>query len=398
MSAANPMTQPQVAHDPSRASTDTLEEGSLSQWQLIRLRFAKHRMANYSLYVVLALYAMAIFAEFFAPTTKDWRSIEHIYCPPQLPTLSLAHGLHVVGLEKRIDPITFRRYFIKNPEHIIPLGFFVRGEPYKLWGFIPMKRHFFGIRRPVAGGELGAPAGGDVKETLDTFYFLGADKFGQDVLSRIIYGSRISLSIGIVSIIATFILGIAIGGVSGYLGGRVDNLIQRLIEIVNSFPQIPLWLVLAALVPVDWSPLQTYFAITIVLSLLNWTGLARVVRGKLLSLREEDYAIAARLIGASHSRIIFLHLVPGFLSHIIVSLTLSVPGMILGETALSFLALGLRPPVVSWGVMLQDCMKFQIVTDYPWVLMPVLFIVLTVLAFNFLGDGLRDAADPYSAQ
>ena len=391
MSEANLMTQP-------KAAPDNLEEGSLSQWQLIRIRFAKHRMAKYSLYVVLALYAMAIFAEFFAPTTRDWRSIEHIYCPPQLPSFSLAHGLHVVGLEKRMDPITFRRYFIRNPDHIIPLGFFVRGEPYELWGLIPLDRHFFGIRAPVAGEERETPAHGEVEETIDTFYFLGADKFGQDILSRIIYGSRISLSIGVVSIIATFILGIAIGGISGYLGGQVDNLIQRFIEIVNSFPQIPLWLVLAALVPVDWSPLRTYFSITIVLSLLNWTGLARVVRGKLLSLREEDYAIAARLIGASHSRIIFLHLVPGFLSHIIVSLTLSVPAMILGETALSFLALGLRPPVVSWGVMLQDCMKFQIVTDHPWVLMPVLFIVLTVLAFNFLGDGLRDAADPYSTQ
>ena len=364
-----------------QASPDAHDLGSLSQWQLIRLRFAKHRMALYSLYVIFALYGIALFAEFFAPTTKDWNNIDFIFCPPQLPRFSFENGFYVVALEKQKDPITLRRYFTKDPDHIIQLGFFVKGEPYELWGLIPMERHFFGPKKQIRG---------------ETFYFLGADKFGQDVFSRIIYGSRISLSIGIVSIVATFILGIAVGGVSGYVGGRVDNLIQRFIEIVNSFPQIPLWLILAALLPADWSPLRIYFAITIVLSLLNWTGLARVVRGKLLSLREEDYAIAAQLIGAGHGRIIFRHLVPGFLSHIIVGLTLSVPGMILGETALSFLALGLRPPVVSWGVMLQDCVKFQIITDHPWILMPVLFIVLTVLAFNFLGDGLRDAADPYS--
>jgi peptide/nickel transport system permease protein len=393
MSEANPLTT-----NASAASSDTHQDGSHSQWQLIRLRFARHRMAHFSLYVILALYGMAIFAEFFAPTTKEWRSVDHIYCPPQRPAFSLKHGLHVVAMQKQKDPITFRRYFTKYPDQIVPLGFFVKGEPYKLWGLIPMDLHFFGIKRSPPSNEQTSTADGKVKETVETFYLLGADKFGQDILSRIIFGSRISLSIGIASILATFLLGILIGGVSGYLGGRIDNLIQRSIEIINSFPQIPLWLVLGALVPSEWSPLRTYFAITIVLSLLNWTGLARVVRGKLLSLREEDYAIAARLIGAGHSRVIFRHLVPGFTSHIIVSLTLSVPAMILGETALSFLSLGLRPPVVSWGVMLQDCMKFQVLGDHPWVLMPVLFIVIIVLAFNFLGDGLRDAADPYSAQ
>ena len=374
MRAKNQMTGPPTTPNPQ-------DLGSLSQWQLIRLRFVKHRLALYSFYVILVLYGLALFAEFFAPTTKDWNDIDFIFCPPQLPRFSFENGFYVVALEKQKDPITLRRYFTRDPDHIIQLGFFVKGEPYELWGFIPMESHFFGPKKQVSG---------------ETFYFLGADKFGQDVFSRIIYGSRISLSIGIVSIAATFILGIAIGGISGYIGGQTDNFIQRFIEIINSFPQIPLWLILAALLPPDWSPLRIYFAITIVLSLLNWTGLARVVRGKLLSLREEDYAIAAELIGASHGRIIFRHLVPGFLSHIIVGLTLSVPGTILGETALSFLALGLRPPVVSWGVMLQDCMKFQIITDHPWILMPVLFIVLTVLAFNFLGDGLRDAADPYS--
>jgi peptide/nickel transport system permease protein len=212
----------------------------------------------------------------------------------------------------------------------------------------------------------------------------------------LIHGARVSLSIGVAAIAVTFLLGVTIGGISGYCGGAVDTLIQRVIEIVNAFPQIPLWLAFGAVLPVEWPPLSTYFAITVVLSLLGWTGLARVVRGKILALREEDYATAARLLGASHARILFRHLLPGFTSHIIVVLTMSVPAMILGETSLSFLGLGLRTPVVSWGVMLQDCLSLQTVANYPWLLMPVVWVVLTVLCFNFLGDGLRDAADPYA--
>jgi len=230
------------------------------------------------------------------------------------------------------------------------------------------------------------------------FYLLGADKYGRDICSRMIYGARISLSVGIIAIAATFIFGIVIGVISGYVGGATDNFIQRSIEIINAFPKLPLWLALGAAVPPEWSPLRTYFAITLVLSLVGWTGLARVVRGKMLSLREEDYALAARLAGAGHGRIMFRHLLPGFTSHIIVSLTLTVPYMILGETALSFLGLGLRHPVVSWGVMLQDCMNMQVIGNYPWLLQPIVFFVLTILCFNFLGDGLRDAADPYAAR
>ena len=226
----------------------------------------------------------------------------------------------------------------------------------------------------------------------------GADKFGCDIWSRIVQGSTISLSVGLVGVFLSFVLGVVIGGISGYCGGVTDTAIQRVIEIINSFPQLPMWLALAAAVPADWSPLETYFAITVTLSLLSWTGLARVVRGKILSLREEDYAVAARLLGAGHGRILFRHLLPAFASHIIVTLTLTVPGLILGETSLSFLGLGLRPPVVSWGVMLQECMNVKAVIDYPWLLSPVLMLVFAVLCFNFVGDGLRDAADPYASK
>jgi peptide/nickel transport system permease protein len=231
-----------------------------------------------------------------------------------------------------------------------------------------------------------------------TFFLFGSDKYGRDVLSRILYGARISLSVGMVAIVITFVLGVTIGGISGYLGGWIDTVVQRAIEIVNAFPRLPLWLAVGAALPLAWSPLRVYFAITIALSLLGWTGLARVVRGKFLSMREEDYAVAARMLGASHRRVMFKHLLPGFTSHIIVALTLSSPAMILGETSLSFLGLGLRPPLVSWGVMLQDCLSMEVVANYPWLMLPALFIVIMVLGFNFMGDGLRDAADPYSSR
>jgi len=368
---------------------------TMSQWQLIRRRFARHKLAVASLYVLSLLYVMAIFAEFFAPYPARWKDLPHAYCPPQTPRFSLAQGLHVRAVTQHVNPITFQKTYIEHPDNVVPLGFFVKGEPYKLWGLIPWDRHFIGVDREAYA--LAHPGKTD-PEAAATFYAIGADKYGRDLLSRMIYGARISLSIGLLAIVITFILGVTIGGISGYVGGAVDNVIQRIIEIINAFPRLPLWLALAAAMPADWSSLKIYFAITIVLSLLGWTWLARVVRGKILSLREEDYAVAAKLMGASHGRILFRHLLPGFTSHIIVALTLRVPVMILGETSLSFLGLGIRPPIVSWGVMLQDCMNMQVVANYPWLLLPLTFIILTVLSFNFLGDGMRDAADPYASR
>ncbi len=376
------------------AKANSAATETASQWELIRRRFLKHRVAVAAMCLLVVLYVLAIFAEFFAPYSAQWKDLTCAYSPPQTPQLSLSRGIHVNRAAQQMDPITFQKSYVVDRDDPVPLGFFVKGEPYKLWGLIPWDRHFLGVDRE----EYNARSGGAGGAGAPTFFLLGADKYGRDIFSRIVYGARISLSIGLLAIVITFFLGVTIGGVSGYVGGATDNVIQRGIEIINAFPRLPLWLALGAAVPSDWSSLKTYFAITMLLSLLGWTQLARVVRGKVLSLREEDYAVAASLLGAGHSRIIFRHLLPGFTSHIIVSLTMRVPVMILGETSLSFLGLGIRPPIVSWGVMLQDCMNMQVVKAYPWLLLPVVFIVLSVLCFNFLGDGLRDAADPYASR
>ena len=384
---------------PPISASSHFADGALSQWQLIKIRFSRHRLGRVSLDLVIFLYLMAMFSEFFAPHATTSRDLELIYCPPQLPKISFSEGIYCYGWEARSDPVTLQRRYVLDRETILPLSFFVRGDPYRLWGLFSAERHFFGIDRDRYASALSGGPGVQhhkAKGEHPAVHFFGTDKYGRDILSRMISGARISLSIGFVAIVITLALGVTVGGVSGYAGGGVDNFIQRSIEIINAFPQLPLWLALGAVMPKDWSGVAVYFAITVVLSLLGWTGLARVVRGKILSLRDEDYAVAARLMGAGHGRIIFRHLIPGFTSHIIVTVTLTIPGMILGETALSFLGLGLRPPVVSWGVMLQDCMNIQVLADYPWMLAPLISIIATVLAFNFLGDGLRDAADPYS--
>jgi peptide/nickel transport system permease protein len=367
-----------------------MQTATLSQTQLVVRRFCRHRVAVIAGLFLVVIYLVALFAPVIAPYPQSWRATDFSYAPPMTPRFNLKDGLHVYAVRVVVDAVTLRRQYVADEHERVPLGFFVRGKADTLWG-LPMERRFLGVDREACLAR-------GLDPNAHQWYLLGADRFGQDIFSRLVHGSRVSLSIGLLAIAINFVLGLTIGGASGYFGGRFDNLVQRTIEIVNSFPQIPLWLAMAAVVPVYWSALETYFGITVLLSLLTWTGLARVVRGKILMLREEDYAVAAQLMGASHARIIFRHLIPGFASHIIVALTLSVPSMIIGETALSFLGLGLRPPVISWGVSLQDCLNLQVVANYPWLLMPVFAITCTVLAFNFLGDGLRDAADPYSSR
>lgn len=360
----------------------------LSQWQLIRIRFLKHKLATVCLFIIVALYIIAGFSEFFSTYPTAMMNINQQYNPPMPVKFSFSEGFYAEKSKRNIDPTSFRKEYTKTDTKI-HLTFLGKGRKYKLWGIIPCSRHLFvATNKPE-----------DIETKNEKFFYLfGSDKYGRDVYSRIITGARVSLSIGLIAITISFVLGIVIGGVSGYIGGKTDLIIQRIVEIIGGFPKLPLWMAIAAAMPQDWSPLTVYFSITIVLSLMGWTGLARTVRSKLLQLREEDYAVAASLLGASHSRIIFKHLIPGFTSHIIVTLTMRVPGMILGETSLSFLGLGLRPPVVSWGVMLQDCMNMQAVSLYPWLLLPLIFIVVSVLSLNFLGDGLRDAADPYAAK
>lgn len=369
---------------------------TLSQWQLTKLRFSQHKLATISMIVLIIMYIMALFCEFFAPMRKETMDLDYAYCPPMVVKFSFSKGFYTNRLIMDINPQTLQKTYKMSKDDLLPLGFFVRGEEYSLCGLFKSNIHFFGLN------ETKYTKWREGKKSNLTsqprFYLFGADVYGRDIYSRIIYGSRISLSIGLVGVFLSFFLGIIIGGISGYFGGWIDLLIQRGIEILNAFPKLPLWLALSAAVPDHWPMLGVYFMITVLLSLLGWTGMARVVRGKILSLREEDYAVAAKLLGASDARILFRHLVPGFTSHIIVSLTLRIPGMILGETSLSFLGLGLKPPMVSWGVMLSQCMDIKSVQYYPWLLTPIFFLVAIVLAFNFMGDGLRDAADPYSSR
>ncbi|HEY64295.1 MAG TPA: ABC transporter permease [Caldilineae bacterium] len=354
-----------------------------SQWQLIWWRFRKHKMAMVSVVILFVLYTCAIFSEFIAPNDPHVYNKKFTYAPPQRIHFIDEDGFHlrpfVYGYSMKRDPETYRLVYTPDPAKKYPIRFFVRGAKYKMWGIIESDLHLFGIE------------GSD-----QPLYLLGSDRMGRDLFSRIIYGARISLSIGLVGVFLSMILGTLIGGVSGYYGGTVDMVVQRVIELLISIPSIPLWMGLSAALPPGWSPVKIYFGITVILSLIGWSGLARVVRGKFMSLREEDFVVAARLLNASEMRIILRHLVPSFLSHLIASLTLSIPGMILGETSLSFLGVGLRPPVISWGVLLQEAQNFRSVALAPWLLLPGFFVVLAVLAFNFVGDGLRDAADPYA--
>jgi peptide/nickel transport system permease protein len=355
-----------------------------SQWQLVWWRFKQHRLALLAMLILGILYLIAAFSPFVAPYTTARESPDFLHAAPQRIHFFAEEdgkrrfvGPFVYGLTGGLDPDTFQRVYQDDRTRIYPIRFFVENEAYKLWGLFPTKRHLFGVE-----GE-------------GTIFLFGTDRLGRDVFSRTIYGSQISLTIGLAGVLISFVLGLIMGGISGFSGGVIDNLIQRLIDVLRSIPGIPLWMALSAAVPRTWSITQTYLAITIVLSFTGWTELARVVRGKLLSLREEDFCMAAQVAGASEARIIRKHLLPLFLSYIIVAITLAIPAMILGETALSFIGLGMQPPAVSWGVLLQDAQHVVSVAQHPWLLIPCVFVIVTVLMFNFVGDGLRDAADPY---
>jgi peptide/nickel transport system permease protein len=354
-------------------------------WLLMWWKFRKHKMALISGVLIIFFYLVALFCEFFAPYNPEEKFIRYKLAPPTTVHIMDAQGnLHLPFVYKIVrtrDDTTLRSSFTEDTSTRYPIRFFVQGPKYKLWGVFPSTLHLYGL---------------DVPQEEQGIFLFGADRLGRDMASRVIYGARISLSIGLIGVIVSLILGIIIGGISGYYGGRVDVLIQRVIEFIRSIPQIPLWMSLSAAMPATWPVIRIYFGITIILSLISWTGLARVVRGRFLAMREEDFITAARLSGSSEFRIITRHMVPSFLSYIIANLTLAIPAMIISETGLSFIGLGLRAPAISWGVLLQEAQNLRSIVFSPWVFAPAVAVIVSVLAFNFLGDGLRDAADPYS--
>lgn len=365
-------------------ATDRSEIAEASQAKLVWAAFKKHKLAMIGTVVTLFLYFVALFVEFLAPFSTGKFDPEYTYAPPQrLHIVDTSGGewdwgLYVNGYKTRMDPETLELFFEPDPNKKIPVQLFAKGEEYKMWGIIPWDRHLIGPKNPD-----------------HPMYLLGADRNGRDLFSRMVHGTRISMTIGLVGVGMAFFLGIVLGGVSGYFGGKIDTIIQRLVEFFMSIPTLPLWLGLAAALPADWGPLRRYFAITVILAIIAWTDLARVVRGRFLSLREEEFVTSAHLDGNPQPRVIFRHMLPSFTSHLIASLTLSIPAMILAETSLSFLGLGLQPPVVSWGVLLNDAQNIRTISTAPWLMLPGLAVIVAVLSMNFAGDGLRDAADPY---
>jgi len=374
--AVNLEASPAIPIDQARSS--------LTQRQLIWRRFLRNRLAVIGGIILIIFYVvMVLFPGFFSPYNHLVQREDYLSAPPQLPRWFDENGkFHwrpfVYGFTTELDMERFEWVHTIDTSQKYPIYFITRGEQYKLFGFIPCNVHLFGVEPP------------------GTVFLFGTDELGRCLLSRILHGGQVSLTVGLVGVILTIILGSVMGTISGYYGGVIDNLIQRLVELLMSFPDIPMWAALSAALPPEWSPAKRFFAISAILSLRNWTGLARQVRAKILAFREEDYTLAAQAMGASDRRIILVHLLPNAASHIIVVATLSIPGMILAETALSFLGLGIQPPGVSWGVLLQHAQEVAVVLDRPWLLLPGLFVVLAVLSFNFLGDGIRDAVDPYS--
>ncbi|SIO07391.1 peptide/nickel transport system permease protein [Rhodovulum sp. ES.010] len=368
---------------PDRDEAQRLRYYSASQWTLIWWRFRRHRAAMVAATILGLMALMGLFAEFVAPYGTTSRNASYIDGPPQMPMFCDARGCSlrpfVHGIKTERDAVTLRAISVPDPETRVYVSLFARGEPVKVLGLIPTERHLFGLDHPEA-----------------RLHLWGTDNLGRDVFSRTIYATRTSLCIGVMGVLISFVLALMIGGVAGYAGGRTDAAIQRVTEVVRVVPIIPLYMGLAAAMPKEWSTTQVYFAMTLILGLFGWPTLARRIRSQLLSIRNEDYVVAARLAGARPSRIIGQHMLPSFTSFIIVDLVISFPYMILSETALSFVGLGLRPPTVSWGVMLQQAQSVRVIEQTPWLFIPAAFVVVAVLAFTVIGDGLRDAADPYS--
>jgi len=355
----------------------------LSYGRLIFTQFRKHKAAQIGLIVLILLYLVVIFAEFVAPYDPQKR-LGVPYLPPQTIHFFDEEGnFHlrpfVYGVKMETDKETFRRKYVVDTEKKYLLHFFVRGDSYKLWKTFDSNIHLFGVEGEDA-----------------VFCPLGTDQLGHDLFSQSIFGGRISLTIGLMGVFIITVIGIIVGGISGYVGGTTDNLIQRTIEVIRSIPMIPLWMGIAAALPANWPQSRVFISVVMIISLFGWTELARVVRGKFISLREEDFIMAAKVSGSNQFQIILKHMIPNFIGYILVSMTITIPGMILGETALSFLGLGLRPPTISWGVLLQKAQGLQNISFYPWLLIPGLFVVISVISFNIVGDGLRDAFDPYA--
>ena len=383
MSRQELITDNQVASTVQKKTEEKLSVGkSYTQGQLIWRRFRRHRLGVFGGLVISVLAIISVFAPFFAP--YDYANPEYrqaFMSPQKIHFVDTDGKFHwrpfVYGLTATVDELTWQRVYVENPEQIYPIRFFIRSWDYELFGLVRSNLHFVGVDHP------------------GTLYLFGTDHLGRDLLSRIIYGGRVSIFIALVGAVISAVIGSFMGGISGYFSGKVDSIIQRLVELLQLFPQLPLMMALSAAIPSDWPPMGVFIGVVVVMTLVQWTYLAREVRGKVLSYRDADFVLAAKTAGAKDMYIIATHIIPNCLSHIIVVLTLTIPNLILAESSLSFLGLGIQPPMVSWGVLLRNASNLQTIGQYPWIMTPGVVILGTILALNFLGDGLRDAVDPY---